>query len=80
VLQMLHRHVDFAALAAAIDRAAPRPGRARGGRPPFPTEMMVRTLLLQQLYNLSDEWIDARLLLSIFAPSVARTTTRSAQA
>ena len=26
-------HVDFAALAAEIDDAAPRPGRERGGRP-----------------------------------------------
>jgi IS5 family transposase len=62
VLQVLQQHVDFAALAAAIDRAAPRPGRARGGRPPFPTEMMVRTLLLQQLYNLSDEQMEFQLL------------------
>jgi hypothetical protein len=28
-LQLLEKHVDFVALAAAIDRAAPRPGLAR---------------------------------------------------
>lgn len=61
MLQVLHQPVDFAALAAAINRAAPRPGRARGGRPPFPTELMVRTLLLQQLYNLSDEQMEFQL-------------------
>jgi len=27
-------HVDFEALAARIDAAAPRPSRAKGGRPP----------------------------------------------
>jgi len=54
-LQVLDRHVDFGALAAEVDRAAPRPDRWHGGRPPFPTEIMVRILLLQQLFNLSDE-------------------------
>jgi hypothetical protein len=43
-LRVLVEHVDFAALAAEIDRAAPRPGRERGGRLPFPTELMVRVL------------------------------------
>lgn len=62
ILQILEEHVDFAALAAAIDAAAPRPSRERGGRPPFPTEIMVRTLLLQQLYNLSDEQLEYQLL------------------
>lgn len=59
---MLDRHVDFAALAAEVDRAAPRPDRARGGRPPFPTEVMVRILLFQQLFNLPDEQMEFQLL------------------
>ena len=46
VLPVLNRHLDFAMLAAAIERAAPCPDRARGGHPPFPTEMMIRTLPL----------------------------------
>ncbi|PHV11468.1 transposase, partial [Chitinimonas sp. BJB300] len=61
-LKVLGTHVDFAALAADIDRAAPRPSRARGGRPPFPTELMVRVLLVQQLFNLSDEQMEFQLL------------------
>src|SRR5471032_424522 len=61
-LQVLERHVDFAALADAVDTAAPRPGRERGGRPPFPTEVMVRILLSQQLFNLSDEQMEFQLL------------------
>ena len=61
-LQTLERHVDFAALAAEVDQAAPRPSRERGGRPPFPTEVMVRILLIQQLFNLSDEQMEFQLL------------------
>ena len=38
-LSRLGEHVDFGALASEIDEAAPRPGRERGGRPPFPTEL-----------------------------------------
>lgn len=62
VLSKLAEHVDFAALAAEIDEAAPRPGRQRGGRPPFPTELMVRVLVVQQLYNLGDEQMEFQLL------------------
>jgi IS5 family transposase len=61
-LSHLAEHVDFAALAAEIDEAAPRPGRERGGRPPFATELMVRVLVIQQLYNLSDEQMEFQLL------------------
>jgi IS5 family transposase len=61
-LQLLEQHVDFVALAAAIDRAAPRPSLDRGGRRPFPTELMVKALIIQQLYNLSDEQMEYQLL------------------
>ena len=61
-LQVMEQHVDFVALAAEVDRAAPRPGRERGGRPPFPTELMVRVLLIQQMFNLSDEQMEFQLL------------------
>ena len=55
-------HLNFGALAAEIDEAAPRPARERGGRPPFPTELMVRVLVVQQLYKLSDEQMEFQLL------------------
>lgn len=61
-LQDLNRHVDFAALAAAVDRALPRPHRYFGGRPPYPTELMVRLLVIQQLFNLSDEQLEYQVL------------------
>lgn len=47
--------IDFAAVAAQVDQACPRADRSRGGRPPYPTEIMVRMVFLQALYNLSDE-------------------------
>jgi IS5 family transposase len=57
-LQVMEQHVDFAALATEIDLAAPRPSREGGGRPPFPTEPMVRVLLIQQLNRLSVQRFD----------------------
>lgn len=47
--------IDFAAIAARVDTACPRADRSKGGRPPYPTEVMVRLLFIQSLYNLSDE-------------------------
>jgi len=58
----LSKHVDFEALAAGIDAAAPRPSRAKGGRPPYSTELMVKILVLQQLYNLADDALEYQLL------------------
>jgi transposase len=52
----------FEALAASIDAAAPRPSRAKGGRPPYPTVLMVKILVLQQLYNLADDALEYQLL------------------
>src|SRR5574337_1295435 len=58
----IESHIDFAALAAEVDRVAPRPVSAQGGRPPYPTETMVRILVLKRLYNLSDEQMEYQLL------------------
>lgn len=55
-------HIDFAALAAEVDRVAPRPVSLQGGRPPFPTETMVRILFLKRVNNLSDEQMEYQLL------------------
>jgi hypothetical protein len=62
ILQAIGKMVDFAALSAQVDAAAPRPSRKLGGRPPFPTELMVRVLVLQQLQGLSDEQVEYQLL------------------
>lgn len=54
-LAEIGKHINFAALAAEVDRVVPRPVSLEGGRSPFPTETMVRILVLKRLYNLSDE-------------------------
>lgn len=61
-LQALEAHIDFAALAADVDRVAPRAVSLQGGRPPFPTETMVRILVVKRLHNLSDEQVEFQLL------------------
>lgn len=61
-LQRIERHIDFVALAQRVDQVAPRPVSLQGGRPAFPTETMVRILLLKRLYNLSDEQMEFQLL------------------
>jgi transposase, IS5 family len=61
-LQRMAELVDFAKVAAAVDAACPRPDRSKGGRPPYPTGLMVRVLFLQALYNLSDEQTEHQLL------------------
>jgi transposase, IS5 family len=62
ILQVLEKHVDFKALSQALDQAVPRPSQEKGGRPPYPIEIMVRVIVLQQLYNLSDEQMEFQLL------------------
>jgi IS5 family transposase len=62
ILQVMEKHVDFVAMAKQIDLAAPRPSQEKGGRPPFPSELMVRILVLQQLHGLSDEQMEYPLL------------------
>jgi transposase, IS5 family len=62
ILQDLEVYVDFTSIALSVDRAAPRPERKKGGRPPFPTELMVRVLVVQQTFNLSDEQMEYQLL------------------
>lgn len=61
-LQVLDQHIDFAALAKAVDRKLVIGDVGRGGRPPYPTELMIRLLVLQQLYNLSDDALEYQVL------------------
>jgi IS5 family transposase len=62
-LERMAELVDFVAVAAAVDKVCPRPDRSsKGGRPPYPTALMVRVLFLQALYNLADEETEHQLL------------------
>lgn len=61
-LAALEKYIDFASLAAEVDRVAPRPVSPQGGRPPYPTETMVRILVVKRLHNLSDEQVEFQLI------------------
>ena len=61
-LQVIDQHIDFGQLAGLIDTLFPRADASKGGRPPYPTEVMVRVLILKRLYNLSDEQVQYQLL------------------
>jgi IS5 family transposase len=54
--------IDFSWMAAAVDAACPRADRSKGGRPPYATEVLVRMVFLQGLYNLSDEQCEHQVL------------------
>ena len=62
LLDRLNDCVNFSSLSAELERIMPRSARLKGGRPPFPTELMVRILVIQQLYNLSDDQMEFQLL------------------
>ncbi|WP_047685019.1 transposase, partial [Xenorhabdus sp. NBAII XenSa04] len=61
-LLLLDKYVDFSALAESVDRAVPRVVSPKGGRPPFPTEVMVRIIILKHFHTLSDEKMEYQLL------------------
>ncbi|NYG35424.1 IS5 family transposase [Sphaerotilus montanus] len=54
--------IDFAAMAAAVDKACPRTDCSKSGRTPYPTEVLMRMVFLQGLYNLSDEQCEHQVL------------------
>jgi len=61
-LSLLSQSVDFASIARTLDGHLQLGASGKGGRPAWPTEVMVRLLLLQQLYNLSDDALEYQLL------------------
>lgn len=54
-LERLAAVVDFELFRPELERAVPRAGRAKGGRPPFDHVLMFKVLILQTQNNLSDE-------------------------
>lgn len=49
-LQVIARHIDFAELARLVDALIERSDGRKGCRPAYPTEVMVRILVLKRLY------------------------------
>jgi transposase, IS5 family len=64
VLSKLDELIDWAGLAAAVNKVTGREAaRPQGGRPPYPTAVLLKIVVLQQLYgNLSDEQMEYALL------------------
>jgi IS5 family transposase len=64
VLDRLDELVDWHGLAQAVNAATGREAaRPQGGRPPYPTAVLLKIVVLQQLYgNLSDEQMEYALL------------------
>ena len=61
-LALLSRRVDFAQIASQVEALLPVVDYARGGRPPFSVLLMVKLLVLKQLYNLSDDQVEYQAL------------------
>ena len=61
-LQVIAQHINFSELATLVDAFIERGDGRKGGRPAYPTEVMVRVLVLKRLYNLSDEQMEYQLL------------------
>lgn len=54
-LDALTFHVPWATFRPALEAVLHRSKRAKGGRPPFDAVLMFKILILQSLYNLSDD-------------------------
>ena len=54
-LERVKALIDFEMFRAALEAAAPRADRSKGGRPPFDHVFMFKVLILQAMHALSDE-------------------------
>jgi IS5 family transposase len=54
--------VDFAAIANKVEALLPKVDYAKSGRPPFSVLLMIKLLVLKQLYNLSDDQVEYQAL------------------
>lgn len=61
-LAALYASVDFATIAQQVEALLPVVDYAKGGRPPFSVRLMVKLLVLKQLYNLSDDQVEYQAL------------------
>jgi len=61
-LAALDATVDFQAIAAQVAALLPQVDYTRGGRPPFSVLLMVKLLVLKQLYNLADDQVEYQAL------------------
>lgn len=60
-LEAFKQYIDFKPWQEAVDKALPRCDGAQGGRPPYPTPLMVKVMFLKGLYNCSDDKLEFRI-------------------
>lgn len=61
-LQEIDQLIDFKALSQSLEPLVGRVESPKGGRPAYPTELMLRIVVLKHLYGLSDEQTEYQLL------------------
>ena len=57
-LVALNELIDFKSLVDVVEAIAPRKQSEKGGRPAYPTEIMLRVIILKRLNNLSNDQIE----------------------
>jgi IS5 family transposase len=57
-LLALDELIDFQQLVDVVEAIAPRKRSDKGGRPPYPTEIMLRVIILKRLNNLSNDQME----------------------
>ena len=57
-LLALDELIDFQQLVDVVEAIAPRKQSDKGGRPPYPTEIMLRVMILKRLNNLSNDQME----------------------
>ena len=61
-LQRLNQYVDWEVFRGTLDKAFETEPKGKGGRPPFDKLMMFKALVVQGLYNLSDEQLEYQIV------------------
>ena len=61
-LDRVNRFAQWETFRPLLDKALKRSSREKGGRPPFDAVLMFKVLVLQALYNLSDEQTEYQIL------------------
>jgi hypothetical protein len=61
-LEQITKIVSWEAFRPVLDRSLNRSAQEKGGRPPYDAVLMFRVLVLQALYNLSDEQTEYQIL------------------
>ena len=57
-LKHLNHLIDWEAFRSVVESARKQRDQGKGGRPPFDAILMFKTLILQHLYNISDDELE----------------------